>query len=303
VPVVAGGPERRAGSSSTSRIAREEESLRESEERFRAIFENMPQHAFMADARGEVFWVNRRVRECMGEEPLARGYLQFIHPDHVGRVVERIERCLKTGETLEETFPLRVKDGDHRWFLCRAVALRDEAGQVVRWFGTHTDVTGLRETQEALREADRRKSQFLAVLSHELRNPLAPIRNSLFLLACAQPGSEQAGRAIKVIDARRGTLTRLVDDLARRDAQSRTEDRAAPRAPRPPRHVVRRVATTTARCSSSAVGLRLEDPGPIWVEADATRVSGGREPPPNALKFTLRGGMTWVSLGIEDGGP
>ena len=57
--------------------------------------------------------------------------------------------------------------------------LKDAAGQVTQWFGTHTDVTEIVEAHEALRESDRRKNQFIAVLSHELRNPIAPIRSSL----------------------------------------------------------------------------------------------------------------------------
>ena len=281
---------------------REEESLRESEERFHAVVNNLPQHAFMADARGEVFWVNRRVLEYSGEAAMGSGYLQLMHPDHVGRVTERIERCLKTGETLEDTFPVRGKDGGYRWFLCRTVPLRDEAGQVVRWFGTNTDVTDLRETEEALREVDRRRSQFLALLSHELRNPLAPIRNSLYLLACARPGSEQAGRAIEVIDRQTRHLTRLVDDLldATRIAHGKIElhpERLDLR------EVVRRVCDDhRSMFEQRGVGLRLEDPGPIWVEADATRVSqAAGNLLQNALKFTLRGGMTWVSLGVEEG--
>jgi PAS domain S-box-containing protein len=302
-PSEPGGIERRSGFilDVTDR-KREEDSLRESEERFHALADNIPQHAFMADARGEIFWVNRRVLEYSGETSMGRGYLQLIHPDHAGRLGERIERCLKTGETLEETFPLRGKDGRYRWFLCRAVALRDEAGQVVRWFGTNTDVTELRETEDLLREADRRKSQFLAVLSHELRNPLAPIRNSLYLLACAQPGSEQAGRAIEVIDRQARHLTHLVDDLldATRIAHGKIElhpERVDLR------EVVRRVCDDhRSMFDQRGVGLRLEDPGPIWVEADATRMSQAvGNLLQNALKFTWRGGMTWVSLGVDDG--
>jgi len=143
----------------------EEEAVHESEERFRALADNIPQHAFMADARGEIFWLNRRTLDFAGDEGMGSGYLRIIHPDHRWRVAQQVRRCLQTGETLEETFPLRGKEGRYRWFLCRAVPLRGEAGKVVRWFGTNTDVTEQREAEEALREAEARGRAILASLA------------------------------------------------------------------------------------------------------------------------------------------
>jgi GAF domain-containing protein len=73
------------------------------------------------------------------------------HPEHVDRVVERIRRCFEAGTPWEDTFPLRGKDGTYRWFLSRALPIRNEAGDVVRWFGTNTDVTEQIEAENALR--------------------------------------------------------------------------------------------------------------------------------------------------------
>jgi len=73
----------------------------------------------------------------------------------------------------------------------RAAPIRDEEGNLVLWFGTNTDVTAQLAAEDALREADRRKNEFLAMLGHELRNPLAPIRNALEILRLAG-GSGQA---------------------------------------------------------------------------------------------------------------
>jgi K+-sensing histidine kinase KdpD len=80
------------------------------------------------------------------------------HPDHVDRVVARIKHAWATGEPWEDTFPLRGKDGQYRWFLSRAVPIRGADGRIVRWFGTNTDITELRQaerSQQALAEASR----------------------------------------------------------------------------------------------------------------------------------------------------
>src|SRR6202041_3131494 len=69
------------------------------------------------------------------------GLQKVHHPDHVDRVVERIRQSFETGTPWEDTFPLRGKDGNYRWFLSRALPIRNEEGDVVRWFGTNTDVT------------------------------------------------------------------------------------------------------------------------------------------------------------------
>jgi PAS domain S-box-containing protein len=144
---------------------REEEALRESEERFHTLAENIPQHAFMLDSGGQVFWINRHARDYAGNEGMGSGYLALIHPDHRGRVGEKVKRCLETGATFEEIFPFRGTEGQYRWFLCRVVPLRDDAGNVVRWFGTNTDVTELREVEEALRESEARARAILASLA------------------------------------------------------------------------------------------------------------------------------------------
>ncbi len=136
-----------------------EEALQESEERFRTLADNMSQFAWMADATGGIFWYNRRWYEYTGttfEEMQGWGWEKVHHPDHVEQVVKKWQRSHATGEPWEDTFPLRGKDGTYRWFLSRAMPIRDAEGKVMRWFGTNTDVTEQRETEAALRESEDR---------------------------------------------------------------------------------------------------------------------------------------------------
>ncbi|HWF62016.1 MAG TPA: PAS domain S-box protein [Nitrospira sp.] len=161
------------------------EELRKSEERFRMLADNMSQFVWMADERGWIFWYNQRWFDYTGtalEEMQGWGWMKVHHPDHVDRVVARVQRSWDTGEAWEDTFPLRGRDGQYRWFLSRALPIRDTDGRIVRWFGTNTDVTErvlaeeevarqaqeLRTLNERLQELDRLKTQFFVNVSHEL---------------------------------------------------------------------------------------------------------------------------------------
>lgn len=93
-----------------------------------------------------------------------------------------LKEAFEQGETWEDTFPLRGKDGQYCWFLSRAEPIRDEQGRVVRWFGTNTDVTELRETEAALRASEDQRRVFLAAIEHDLRNPLSTIKGLAQLL-------------------------------------------------------------------------------------------------------------------------
>ena len=128
---------------------------------FYTLANSIPQLAWMADAAGYIFWYNQRWYDFTGttlEEMQGWGWQKVHHPEEVGRVVERIQRAFATGEPWEDTFPLRGKDGEYRWFLSRALPIRDAEGRVVRWFGTNTDVTEERQKEQALRENERRLS-------------------------------------------------------------------------------------------------------------------------------------------------
>jgi PAS domain S-box-containing protein len=122
------------------------------DEQFRALAETIPQLAWMADPTGARDWFNQRWYDYTGatrDEPKGWGWRKFHHPDYVDRVFDGIRRSWETGEPWEDAFPLRGKDGQYRWFLSRAQPIRDADGNVIRWFGTSTDINELREAELA----------------------------------------------------------------------------------------------------------------------------------------------------------
>lgn len=138
---------------------RAEEELRQNEERFRELANNIDQFAWTCDETGAITWYNQRWYDYTGttfEQMKGWGWTAVHHPKHVDRVVARIQKAFDTGEPWEDTFPLRGKDGGYRWFLSRAQPIRNAEGQVVRWLGTNTDITKEMRAEEALRESEQR---------------------------------------------------------------------------------------------------------------------------------------------------
>ncbi len=130
-----------------------------SEADLRLLADSIPQLAWMAGRDGSIFWYNQRWYDYTGtsfEQMQGWGWREVHHPDHVERVVSSIQKAFATGELWDDTFPLRGHDGQYRWFLSRALPIRDGAGQVVRWFGTNTDVTEQRAWEERVRRSEER---------------------------------------------------------------------------------------------------------------------------------------------------
>lgn len=195
---------------------RAEEIAMEGEARFRVMADGMPQLAWMARPDGWIYWYNKRWYQYTGTTPddMEGWGWQSVHdPAVLPSVLQRWKRSIATGEPFEMVFPLRGADEKLRPFLTRVLPLKDANGRVIHWFGTNTDITAQREAEEALRQADRRKDEFLATLAHELRNPLAPIRTAVELMGRMQPLPEGVERARAILERQSRHLTRLVDDL------------------------------------------------------------------------------------------
>lgn len=284
-----------------------DETLRQSEARFRMLADNMAQLAWTCDSLGNVTWYNQRWLDYTGlsfEAMGGWGWSKVQHPDHLERVVAGVKRSAEIGEPWDDTFPLRGKDGQYRWFLSRAVPIRDHSGEIMRWFGTNTDVTEQREMQkriklqaEQLADESRRKDEFLAMLSHELRNPLAPIRSAVHLLRMherSESGMQRQAR--EIIERQVGNLTKLISDLLevsrvvsgriRLDQQTMDLRQVVQHATETVKPLIEQRRHELVRNFSDV---------PIWVNADATRLEEVFiNLLNNAAKYTEEGGRIEV---------
>ncbi|WP_310530525.1 PAS domain S-box protein [Novosphingobium sp.] len=155
------------------------ETLQTTEQRFRLMADNISQLAWIAEADGAIHWYNQRWYDYTGTTLEAMdgwGWQKIHHPDHVEPVTERFRQCIASGEEWEDTFPLLGADGEYRWFLSRAVPLRDDSGQIMCWFGTNTDITERRAAERQidllLREVNHRSKNMLAIIQSMARRTL-----------------------------------------------------------------------------------------------------------------------------------
>lgn len=193
--------------------------LVDNQERFRTLAENMAQLAWMADERGFIFWFNQRWLDYTGsslEESKGDGWRRWHHPDHAERVFSRLHHSFETGEIWEDTFPLLDKEGQCRWFLGKAMPIRNARGQVLRWFGTNTDITDQKQLESDLQRSNRDLQQFAYVASHDLQEPLRNVCAFAQLLARTYQGEELAPKRrdyIDIITAGAKRMESLITDL------------------------------------------------------------------------------------------
>ncbi len=176
------------------------EALYESERQFRTLADNMSQLAWIADPLGQIHWYNARWYSYTGtsfEAMMALGWRSLHHPDHRERVDLRMKRCFATGSIWEDTFPLRGKDGLYRWFLSRAMPIRDEQGNITYWLGTSTDITAQVKAEDALRELNESLERRVAERTREL----AEINERLQIEISERAQTEEVLRHAQKMDA------------------------------------------------------------------------------------------------------
>ena len=179
-----------------------------------ALFDCMPQLGWAAYPDGWIYYYNRPWYEYTGStaEDMAGWKWQQVHnPDLLPLVLKRWRHSIATGEPFEMAFQLRRHDGVLRWFLTRINPMRDEQGRLIRWVGINTDIDEQKRAEETAAAANRAKDEFLAMLGHELRNPLAPIVTALKLIELK--GGDAFERERTIIARQTAHLSRLIDDL------------------------------------------------------------------------------------------
>ena len=190
--------------------------LHQSERLYRAIGESIEYGVWICDAQGRTTYVSDSLLKLMGltrEQSAGFGWISRLHPEDREATINAWHECLRTGAPWYREHRLLGADGDYHPILAQGVPIRDDAGHATGWAGINLDISRLKRTEQALRDADRRKDEFLATLAHELRNPLAPIRNAVKILDLATADERQRRWGRDVISRQVRHMALLLDDL------------------------------------------------------------------------------------------
>ncbi len=277
-------------------------SLRQSERLYRAIGESIDYGVWACDAQGRNTYASDSFLRLVGhtqEEVAGLGWTELLHPDDLAATVEAWRQCTENGAAWDREHRFLGVDGEYHPVLARGVPLRDETGGVTGWAGINLDIARMKSAEEQLREVDRRKDEFLATLAHELRNPLAPVRNAISVLSLTEEQDPTVIWAREMIDRQVRQLARLVDDLldVARISRGKVELRREPVL----LAEVIRSAVETAAPMIDAAGHQLnvgvpEDP--VALNGDAVRISQCiANLLTNAAKYTPQGGR--IELGAR----
>ncbi|MCC2955780.1 response regulator [Massilia sp. IC2-477] len=279
--------------------------LRDSEERFRQITDNIDDVFWMFGVPdGNLVYVSPAYSDIWGgnadalrERPDV--WLDAVHLDDRERVAQRW-RDLRDVPHYDDEFRILGPDGRTHWVRDRLFAVRNVRGEVYRVARVTSDITTRKEMEALLRAADRNKNQFLATLAHELRNPLSPIRNAAALLSASDGGGERQARAREVITRQVDHLAHLVDDLL--DVARISEGKIVLRTEEVDLGAVIQQAIETAGPLITARGHHLDVQLPeqqVWVQGDPVRLAQSvGNLLHNAAKFTPKAGELGVSVSL-----
>jgi PAS domain S-box-containing protein len=240
-------------------------------------------------------------------------FFEYVHPEDRPHVAARVARAVKEETDYGIEFRFRHASGEWRWMEARGKAVYDAARQPVRMFGIGIDITDRRRTEEALREADRRKDEFLAVLAHELRNPLAPIRNAVQFMRTKDASESALQNARDIVERQVRHMVRLVDDLL--EVSRITSGRIELDTERVSLDIVVTNAVEAAQplIQSNGHELSIRLPSePVFLDADLTRMSqvlanllnnaAKYTPPRGRIALTAEVSGAQVEISVRDNG-
>lgn len=265
------------------------------EQGFRQLAEQLPHLIWTCRPDGWCDYLSPQwVAYTGGSESAYQGYewSSVVHPDDRQRLVNSWMTAVATKEPYDVEYRLRRHDGKYRWFRAQAVPVKDAAKQIQKWLGTSTDIDEIKLIENSLRESDLRKNEFLATLSHELRNPLAPIRTSVHLLREYCKGNGLAAPVLQMLDRQVNQLIRLIEDLL--DISRISYDSLVLRKERVEVAVIVRDAIDATDSLVKARGHQLHvalPEQPVWLECDPVRIAQiVSNLLSNAAKYTDNGG-------------
>ncbi len=201
----------------TVRLRKEaEQTLRDSELRFRAMADTAPAMLWVTDAAGECTFLSRGWYEFTGVTEISGpggGWKDATHPDDREQARLKFVTAASKHQPFSIDYRLRRSDGEYRWVIDSARPRFSDSGEFLGYIGSIIDITERKQYEVALKEADRRKDEFLATLAHELRNPLAPILNAVDILKAKGPPARELQWSQDIIARQVKHMARLLDDL------------------------------------------------------------------------------------------
>jgi len=200
-----------------------EENLIKSEKDFQLLAESMPQIVWVTDTDGLNIYFNQQWVDYTGlslEESHGAGWITPFHPDDKKRARDAWHNAVTNNDNYSVECRLRRKDGDYFWWLIRGIPISDKDGNIVKWFGTCTDIQNIKKTEAELKfakekaeEADRLKSAFLANMSHEIRTPMNGILGFAELLKEPDLNGEQQQEYIRIIEKGGARMLNIINDI------------------------------------------------------------------------------------------
>jgi PAS domain S-box-containing protein len=281
---------------------RAEDALRESEARFRALADASPALIYQFDPNGDLMYLNQRGPGDEGSAGEAGGWRAIVQPDDMHAYLRTVSDGIRERAAFNQRIRVPARDGSWRWFESHAAPWYSGEGEHRGHVGISLDITGAVQAEEALREADRRKDEFLAVLAHELRNPLAPISNAVQLMR-RPDGRRQADRVVEMVGRQVRQIVTLVDDLM--EVSRITRGKIDLRLERVPIAEIIHSAVETSQLAIERAGHQLAvslPEEPLVLLADRVRLTQVfANLLNNAAKYTDPGGRIWVEIWREEG--
>jgi PAS domain S-box-containing protein len=282
-----------------------QDALRESEVRFRTVADAAPIMIWGSGPDMHCDYFNKQWLDFTGrtiEQELGDGWSQGVHPEDRSRCLSTYTRSFAARESFVMEYRLQRHDGEYRWVLDTGVPRFSADGTFSGYIGSCLDITERKRTEEELRGADRRKEVFLAVLSHELRNPLAPIQTSLDLLEQAGANGASLTGELATIRRQVENLQRLVDDLLDVSRISRGTIELRKASVDLSGVIAHAVAAIRPLVDDQRQTLKLSVPEePLLLEADSTRLEQILvNLLINAARYTPHEGTIWFSADRND---
>lgn len=279
-----------------------ERDLARSSQRFRSLVVATSQVVWTADERGQMVEDCAAWRTLTGqsyEQWQGAGWLDALHPDDRQRVEVGWRRAVEEGQPFSDEYRLRTADGQYLWSFVRAVPVMDIDGALREWVGMTHDIHARKLAEAAVIESSRHKDEFIALLSHELRNPLAPLSYGLELLKSGK--ATESVRAVALMDRQLRHMMRLINDLL--DLSRIGQGRLGLQLSAVDLVVVARQVVEDLAPSAAAKGQRIELslPGhPLWVRGDAARLAQVvSNLVSNAIKYSDSGAHIWLTAEVE----